>query len=73
MLAAITVGGNVMGIGGMLLAVPLTTAIYRMVRENVRKRELARGEAAGAEEAPETAPEEAAPPRKPFAAQRKKK
>ena len=41
-LAAITVGGNVMGIGGMLLAVPLTTAIYRLVRENVRKRELAR-------------------------------
>ena len=32
-----------MGIGGMLLAVPLTTAIYRLVRENVRKRELAKG------------------------------
>ena len=65
-LAAITVGGNVMGIGGMLLAVPLTTAIYRLVRENVRKRELAKGEAADAEKAPETAPE------KPFAARKKK-
>ena len=65
-LAAITVGGNVMGIGGMLLAVPLTTAIYRLVRENMRKRELAKGEVADAEEAPETAPE------KPFAARKKK-
>ena len=72
-LAAITVGGNVMGIGGMLLAVPLTTAIYRLVRENVRKRELAQNEAADAEKAPETAPKKVEPPRKPFAAQRKKK
>ena len=72
-LAAITVGGNVMGIGGMLLAVPLTTAIYRLVRENVRKRELAKGEAADAEEATGAAPERAEAPRKPFAARRKKK
>ena len=71
-LAAITVGGNVMGIGGMLLAVPLTTAIYRLVRENMRKRELAKGEVADAEEAPETAPQKAEAPRKPFAAKRKK-
>ena len=83
-LAAITVGGNVMGIGGMLLAVPLTTAIYRLVRENVRKRELAKGEAADAEEAPGAAPEKGETPqkaetpqkteapRKPFAARRKK-
>ena len=71
-LAAITVGGNVMGIGGMLLAVPLTTAIYRLVRENVRKRELAKGGAADAEKAPETAPEKGEAPRKPFAARKKK-
>lgn len=71
-LAAITVGGNVMGIGGMLLAVPLTTAIYRLVRENVRKRELAKGGAADAEKAPETAPEKAEAPLKPFAARKKK-
>lgn len=71
-LAAITVGGNVMGIGGMLLAVPLTTAIYRLVRENVRKRELAKGGAADAEKAPETAPEKAEAPQKPFAARKKK-
>lgn len=71
-LAAITVGGNVMGIGGMLLAVPLTTAIYRLVRENMRKRELAKGGAADAEKAPETAPEKAEAPQKPFAARKKK-
>ena len=71
-LVAITVGGNVMGIGGMLLAVPLTTAIYRLVRENVRKRELAKGEAADAEKATGAAPERAEAPRKPFAAKRKK-
>lgn len=71
-LAAITVGGNVMGIGGMLLAVPLTTAIYRLVRENMRKRELAKGGAADAEKAPETAPEKAEAPLKPFAARKKK-
>ena len=71
-LAAITVGGNVMGIGGMLLAVPLTTAIYRLVRENMRKRELAKGEVADAEEATGAAPERAEAPRKPFAAKRKK-
>lgn len=71
-LAAITVGGNVMGIGGMLLAVPLTTAIYRLVRENVRKRELAKGGAADAEKAPETAPEKGEAPQKPFAARKKK-
>ena len=45
-LAAITVGGNVMGIGGMLLAVPLTTTLYRLVRENVAKREAAKGSSA---------------------------
>ena len=71
-LTAITVGGNVMGIGGMLLAVPLTTAIYRLVRENVRKRELAKGGAADAEKAPETAPEKGEAPQKPFAARKKK-
>ncbi len=36
-LAAVTVGGGVLGILGMLLGVPLTAAIYRIVREDVRK------------------------------------
>ena len=36
-LAAITVGGGVLGVGGMLLGVPLTAVAYRLIREDVRK------------------------------------
>lgn len=36
-LAAVTVGGGLMGISGMLLSVPLTAAIYRMLREDVNR------------------------------------
>lgn len=37
-LAAVTVGGGVLGIFGMLLAVPLAAACYQMVREDVKRR-----------------------------------
>ena len=36
-LAAVTVGGGIMGIGGMLLGVPLAAAIYRMIRDDVAR------------------------------------
>lgn len=36
-LAAVTIGGGVMGITGMLLGVPLVAAIYRLLREDVNK------------------------------------
>ena len=36
-LAAVTLGGGLLGIPGMLIGVPLTTAVYRMLREYVRK------------------------------------
>ena len=36
-LAAVTVGGGVLGIGGMLIGVPLTAAIYRILRDDVHK------------------------------------
>ena len=36
-LAAVTVGGGVLGVGGMLLGVPLTAAVYRMLREDIQK------------------------------------
>ncbi len=36
-LAAVTVGGGVMGIMGMLVAVPVASAIYQIVREDVNK------------------------------------
>ena len=34
-LAAVTIGGGVLGIAGMLLGVPLAAALYRLVREQV--------------------------------------
>ena len=37
-LTAITIGGGVLGVGGMLLAVPLFAAAYRLIREDMEKR-----------------------------------
>lgn len=37
-LAAVTVGGSVMGIGGMLLFVPLASAAYKLLRDDVNRR-----------------------------------
>lgn len=36
-LAAVTIGGGVMGIAGMLLGVPLAATVYRLLRENVNR------------------------------------
>lgn len=36
-LAAITIGGGIMGISGMLIGVPLTAAVYRIIRDDMRK------------------------------------
>ena len=38
-LLAITIGGGIAGIGGMLLGVPVTSVIYRLVKEDIDKRE----------------------------------
>lgn len=38
-LAAITVGGSLMGISGMLLGVPIFAALYRLLREDLLRRE----------------------------------
>lgn len=35
--AAVTVGGGIMGIAGMLIGVPLTSAIYRLLKNDVNK------------------------------------
>ncbi len=40
-LAAITIGGSLMGIFGMLVGVPLFAAAYRLIAEDVTKRETA--------------------------------
>ena len=36
-LAAVTIGGGVMGIGGMLLGVPLAATVYRLLGEDVNR------------------------------------
>lgn len=36
-LAAVTVGGGLMGVTGMLLGVPVTAALYRIVKEDVNR------------------------------------
>lgn len=38
-LAAVTVGGGLSGVFGMLIGVPITAALYRILREDVKKRE----------------------------------
>ncbi|MBE6729011.1 MAG: AI-2E family transporter [Ruminococcaceae bacterium] len=35
-LAAVTIGGGVFGVGGMLLFVPLTAAIFRIIRDDLK-------------------------------------
>ena len=42
-LAAITIGGALLGILGMLLGVPFTGAVYRLIREDMERREAAAG------------------------------
>ena len=37
-LAAVTIGGGVFGIGGMLLGVPLTASLYKLLEADVEKR-----------------------------------
>ncbi len=38
-LAAVTVGGGILGVGGMLLGVPMTAALYRILQEDLHRRE----------------------------------
>ena len=38
-LAAVTIGGGIMGITGMLLGVPLTAVLYRLLQEDLHTRE----------------------------------
>lgn len=40
-LSAVTIGGGVLGVGGMLLGVPIAAACYQMLRTDVRKRNTA--------------------------------
>ena len=38
-LCAVTIGGGLSGIIGMLFAVPLTATVYKLIRQDVRKRQ----------------------------------
>ncbi len=38
-LAAVTVGGGVLGIGGMLIGVPIAAVVYRLIKESLNKPE----------------------------------
>lgn len=42
-LAAVTIGGGLFGILGMLIGVPLAAAVYRLLREDVQRREKKTG------------------------------
>ncbi len=37
-LAAVTVGGGVLGVSGMLLGVPLSAALYKIFADDVKRR-----------------------------------
>ena len=37
-LAAVTIGGGISGVAGMLLGVPLAATIYKLIKEDVRRR-----------------------------------
>ena len=54
-LAAVTIGGGVMGVGGMLLGVPLAATLYKIIRNDVNNRfnvssELTEGDAENADQ-----------------------
>ncbi len=51
-LAAVTVGGGIMGVGGMLIGVPLAAAVYRLIRDDMN-----RGENRNAQEASPVEPD----------------
>ena len=60
-LAAVTIGGGVGGILGMIIGVPLAAVIYRLVRHNMRKYDLEQAEKEGAGETDKTEETESEP------------
>ena len=57
-LAAITIGGGALGIGGMLISVPIAAAVYRRLREDVTRREALEKSSVEQIEMQEVSPEE---------------
>lgn len=58
-LAAVTLGGGLMGIAGMVIAVPLSAAVYRMLGHDLKKRGGAPFSPTAPEQPPVKPPEEA--------------
>lgn len=58
-LAAVTIGGGILGVTGMLIGVPLAAAAYRILRENVSRKPVSAGGESG--ERIETAEEGSVP------------
>lgn len=54
-LAAVTVGGSMLGVAGMLIGVPIAAALYRLLREDVQKGERKKRETVAANVDDETA------------------
>lgn len=49
-LAAVTVGGGIMGIPGMLLGVPIAASLYKLLRSDMKQREKRKGDNVSAKE-----------------------
>ena len=56
-LAAVTVGGGLGGIGGMLLGVPMAATVYKLLENDVHRRLDGENAAENSEEIPENTPE----------------
>ena len=56
-LAAVTVGGGLGGIGGMLLGVPMAATVYKLLENDVHRRLDGENAAENSEEVPENTPE----------------
>lgn len=63
-LFAVTVGGGIAGVGGMLLGVPLVATFYRLLSENLNKREEEAARSKAKEAALPDSPEESEEPKK---------
>lgn len=74
-LTAVTIGGGVMGIAGMLIGVPLVAAIYKLIGEDMDEKlaPVPAPEAAPAVEEPKPEPVKAPEPPKPAQPKKKKK
>jgi predicted PurR-regulated permease PerM len=53
-LVAVTIGGGVLGVAGMLLGVPFASAVYRIIRHDLKKRRRMAAEKAQQEDSEDT-------------------